>query len=300
MLDDNNKVCKLFTYANQKGGCGKTTGLQFTANILSAAPFNLNILVLDLDMQMSTYRKRQRNLTQYQSSPVYDVLTMDVESYVELLNLFDEKLNFKTGVDNNGRLVVDTGIIRTVNLPAQIKKITDSQMLYNFDNSKSFIENYDLILIDLPGSLGTEDEIQQAIFSSDVILIPYKPSELDIDSLQIFIDVLNTLREIRKEDGYNQLAFSYINEFGNTTNYTDIKNMHFDDSDISYSKVNLRNRKVYRNIDTMGESLYQLAINNEKDNLIHQSSEIKKFGNELFDLFEKSKAIKSILNVVKQ
>ncbi len=45
------EIAKIISYANQKGGVGKSTLTTLTCNALSQAPYNKNILVIDSDIQ---------------------------------------------------------------------------------------------------------------------------------------------------------------------------------------------------------------------------------------------------------
>lgn len=287
---------KTISVASQKGGCGKTTCVQVGANILSAPPFGFRILVMDLDSQMSTYITRQNDLAHSSEIPAYDILTMDVDGYLELMTKHaDSKLNFQAGVDQKGRIVYNTGIDRTIDLPNGKIKKAENQLLYNFDITKTLKENYDLILIDLPGSLTTIDDVGEAIYQSDALIIPYKPSVKDYLSLSTFLDVVDSIRTIREDDGHKQIIFSYINEYSNTSNYTEMKKMDkdFDKYKVVRSKINLRNRKTYLNMDTMSKSIFQKA-QIEKNTNVNENIEIKKFTYELIEVLEKISEFKNI------
>lgn len=53
------KQAKIITFANQKGGAGKSTLTALTAGWLSSDPYNKNILVIDADEQGSLFQQRE-------------------------------------------------------------------------------------------------------------------------------------------------------------------------------------------------------------------------------------------------
>lgn len=57
-------MAKIILFGNQKGGVGKSTLTMLTATVLSQAPFNLNVCVLDADDQRSLSDMRQNDLAQ--------------------------------------------------------------------------------------------------------------------------------------------------------------------------------------------------------------------------------------------
>lgn len=292
----------IITVANQKGGSGKTTFSQLFANIQSQAPFGKRILLLDLDPQLSTYKSRQESLNLVNTYPKYDVLGMDIANAKNLLGNLHKIASMDEVEDSAKRIGYNTGIERIVNLPGQVDVVAKNQLLYLFNNNSSFLDSYDIILIDLPGTLVSDQEISDPIIYSDMVVVPFKPTDKDVTSTLTFMEVLYALREVRQSKKLDQIIFSYINEHNRTTDYTKVKKIltHFSNQNVICSEVNLTNRKLYSGIDTMGDSLYQMALANKADKNINQFIEIKNFAKELNSLLEKLETLSTTTKILNQ
>jgi len=277
---------KIITYANQKGGSGKTTGVQLAANILSAAPFNKKILVLDLDPQLSTYKSSKESLRQNPTNPHYDILAITLQDANILIQNLHKMFCFDEFVGENGLTGLNTKIERKVSLPGKVDIIAENQILYLFKNNLSYLDAYDLILIDLPGTLVSNQEIAGPLLLSDMVVVPFKATDKDVASTLTFMDVIYALKKVRKSKGLDQIIFTYINEHKLTTDYRKVKKLldHFKNNGVHTSNVNLSNRKVYATIDTVGKSIFQTAINAIATKNINQNLEIKNFTKELINL----------------
>lgn len=77
----------VIVFANQKGGCGKTTHCIQFANYL--AEKNREVLLLDLDFQRSLLDRRNEDLNLYDNKPRYEVVAIDIEKALNLLNDFE-------------------------------------------------------------------------------------------------------------------------------------------------------------------------------------------------------------------
>jgi len=62
----------IILFANQKGGCGKTTHCVHFANYL--AEKKIELVVLDLDFQRSVYDIRSEDVAKYDNPPKYEVI----------------------------------------------------------------------------------------------------------------------------------------------------------------------------------------------------------------------------------
>jgi len=291
----------IITFANQKGGSGKTTGIQLTANILSQEPFNKRILVFDLDPQMSTYLSRQESLKIAGTNPKYDILALEIADSKKMIENLHKPFSFDEDFDENlNKDVCNTKITRVVSLPGQVDKIAKDQKLFLFKNNISFLDSYDIILIDLPGTLVSNQEIAGPLIFSDVVIVPFKPTDKDVASTLTFMDVLFSLRKVRQSKGLDQIIFSYINEHNRTTDYRKVKKLldHFEKQDVLTSSINISNRKIYSSIDTTGSSIYLKALKENGGKNINQNAEIKKFTKELSQILDKMKNMKTTIDFV--
>jgi chromosome partitioning protein len=99
-------MSKIIAFGNQKGGVGKTTCTVLVANSLSQSPFNLNIIVIDIDKQKSLSTARELDLDYYEKPAPYKILSLDIETFErEIRNL--DKTNDIILIDTGGRLDKD-------------------------------------------------------------------------------------------------------------------------------------------------------------------------------------------------
>jgi cellulose biosynthesis protein BcsQ len=105
-------VALFATFANLKGGVGKTTCAILAANAFSQTPFNLRVALVDCDLQKSAVRLRLLDLEDFDGVLPYDVLDWNIPTFEaraqELNDNFDLVL-----VDVAGTF--DDGILRIIN-----------------------------------------------------------------------------------------------------------------------------------------------------------------------------------------
>ena len=84
------------------------------------------------------------------------------------------------------------------------------------------IQKYDIIIVDVPGTMGGE-EIFYSILFSDIVCVPIVPRVFDISSTIDFLKTLPTIAEKRKKTGRTFKVFGIPNKMDNTkeTNYID-------------------------------------------------------------------------------
>ena len=76
----------VIVFANQKGGCGKTTTCMQFANYLASVKHIENLLVLDVDFQGSFHDRREDDLKSFPDNDVlYDVMRVDPEEVPEII-----------------------------------------------------------------------------------------------------------------------------------------------------------------------------------------------------------------------
>lgn len=96
-------MSKIIAFGNQKGGVGKTTCTALVANCLSQSPFNLDVIVIDIDNQKSLSTARQLDIDYYDKIPPYKILSLDVETFEREIKELD-KTNDIILIDTGGKL----------------------------------------------------------------------------------------------------------------------------------------------------------------------------------------------------
>lgn len=149
-------------YANQKGGCGKSTLTHLHAKAL-AIDYDKKVLIIECDKQKSL--QNQLELKKESESafiPPYEV--------------------FNTEILNVG------------------------------DVAKDMFGKYDFVFIDMPGTLDI-DGIIGMLYNADILIIPVKASNYDLDSSLKFIEMAQKVKDYKSK---NTIPFEYsilINEF---------------------------------------------------------------------------------------
>ena len=178
-----------------KGGTGKTTAVD---NIGACAnTYGARVLEIDADPQ--------GNLT--------DSKGIDADELPVLIDIF-----------NNDAKIEDT-IIKISDgldiIPSRIENVVlDNKIIFDkipldrlFDNILSpIIDNYDLIIIDLPPTLGTV--VTAATLFSDIVIAPLNPDKFSTKGLKILQD------EIKKLEKHYQKTINYkcfLNKYSGNT-----------------------------------------------------------------------------------
>ncbi|GHU66560.1 chromosome partitioning protein ParA [Spirochaetia bacterium] len=152
------------TISSWKGGTGKTTLSVMLAEFLVAKGFK--VLIIDLDPNCAI-------------SQIYKQIFKDVTSLEFLTGVWEkfsvysikEKLDIIPGNLNN----------------VLLQNIMDLSMKNNLKRS-GFKDNYDFIIIDPPGYWGAHT--RNAVFASDVLVIPGTCSRIDFEASKLYFKTL--------------------------------------------------------------------------------------------------------------
>lgn len=293
---------RVITVANQKGGCGKTTLVQMIANIFSQAPYNYKILVLDNDEQISIFKTRQSDLNNSSDRPSYDVVTMDVDGIANLLSTDClDRIQGEVSQDTQGREVFVTEWSRQLDLLAALSDAYSSQVLYQYDPGKELHENYDLILLDVPGTIMRRSDLTPLYILSDVVITPFKSTRKDLLSTMEFMKLTDKMRQIRQKQGLELPLYSLINEAGRDTDYKNTKVMMstvFESNNAVLMDCTLMKRLTYSRLHTMTPSLLEKAQADEKRNRnVSETLEIKRFTKCLEAVIEQTMRYKNALDI---
>jgi chromosome partitioning protein len=161
------KRATVLSFANQKGGCGKSTTTLLVANALSQKPFNLKVLVIDADLQRTISKERIADQKTVKEFP-YPIVTSSI---------FDRKI------------------------------VQDVQ---------EGMGEFDIILIDIPGMLYTDEHQQKEMATvlaiCDLIVIPIQATK---PSIRASIEFLETCRKVKSIKERKDLKFEvtcFINQ----------------------------------------------------------------------------------------
>lgn len=100
----------IIVFANQKGGCGKTTNCIQFANYL--VENGIDTLVLDLDFQRSILDRREEDINTYDNPPKYEVINAELSEVATLLGNFESVDEGNLLIDLPGKIDDDAmGII---------------------------------------------------------------------------------------------------------------------------------------------------------------------------------------------
>jgi cellulose biosynthesis protein BcsQ len=155
----------IITAASPKGGTGRTTLTTMAANIVAESV--ASVLIIDLDASCAI-------------SQCYGQILKDVTS-MEFLSGNAE--DFKGVYPARKNIDIMPGNIRNMLL----NNIMDTQLKIALRKS-GLVEKYDYIFIDPPGYWGAH--LRNAIFASDVLVIPANCSRIDYEVTRLFFDTL--------------------------------------------------------------------------------------------------------------
>jgi chromosome partitioning protein len=166
-----NKRATVLSFANQKGGCGKSTTTLLVANALSQKPFNLKVLVIDADLQRTISKERQADAKMHKTFP-YPIITSSI---------FDRKV---------------------------VSDVSDA------------LADYDIILIDIPGMLYTDEHQQKEMATvlaiCDLIIIPIQATKPSIRASMEFLETCRKVKNIKDKRNLKFEVTCFINQKKNT------------------------------------------------------------------------------------
>jgi len=144
----------IISFANQKGGVGKSTHCALFAQYLSDKQKTVHII--DMDFQRSLVNKRAAD----KSFSLAEKREQDE-------TLFDNSLNYT------------------------IEAVSPDNILPHIGKAR---KNPELIyIIDTPGSLANEN-VLKVLYASELIVVPFGYSEMKLDSTAVFIQLVKTFK----------------------------------------------------------------------------------------------------------
>ena len=170
-------MTKIIAFANQKGGVAKTTSAIALAQILSMD--GKKVLFLDLDPQENASNTLSLNSD---IPSLYDFMDAGEKDYALLSQCFQQ-------VKDCPNITAIHGSIRLS--AADMRYTMQGREYILYERLKTYLDNYDVVIIDTPPSLGLLTV--NALTCADTVVVPVSP---DGYSLQGFHQLTESIRTI--------------------------------------------------------------------------------------------------------
>ncbi len=153
--------------------------------------------------------------------------------------------------------------------------VNSVQKYDNIRNSLLDLRNrYEIVIVDAAGR--DSRELRTGMLASDIILMPFRPSQADIDVLPKMSEILQQARDINPNlQVLALITMAPTNPVVNEIHQT--REVFADYSEIKLLKNTISERKVYR--DAMSEGMGVVEMNNKKASLEFQDVAEELLGN---------------------
>jgi cellulose biosynthesis protein BcsQ len=212
----------IITAASPKGGTGKTTLNVVTAVLLALA--GKRVLLIDLDASCA--------ISQCFGQVLKDITSMEFLSGIA--ENFSGIYNARANID------IIPGNIKNMLL----NNIMDTQLKIALRRS-GLAEKYDYIIIDPPGHWGAH--LRNAVFASDVLVIPANCSRIDFEVTRLFFD---TLKEGDLGDKEIYICVNSYSSKSNLPGIIDLYQQEFDNFMLPFTIPYIQSlKKLVDNVD---------------------------------------------------
>ncbi len=160
---------------------------------------------------------------------------------------------------------------------AEVTTLPTVNCAQRFDNVREtlldFAQRYEYVIVDAAGR--DSRELRTAMTAADILLVPFRPSQPDLDTLPTLVDIINQAKDLNERLQAKAILTMaptnpQINETRESTEYLD----NF--PELELIKTVICDRKVYR--DAMSNGRGVVEMNNDK-----ASAEIKSLIEEVFN-----------------
>lgn len=268
------KECIVISFANFKGGVGKTTT---TVNIAATLAFlGARVLLVDQDPQGNTTslfnisrkkRKKEVDLKETKIERLYDLENSDYKyTIVDLLaEVGNEKIEdmVKEGIvslnkDDKVPTIGKLDIIPNSSSYENVYKSEQLDSLLNIygnvnkalDDILSYVKNdYDFILIDTPPTIKLE--LRMSVMASDYFIIVLTPDKMSKDGIEPFMAPIERHQAVYKKEKGRDICIlnAVLNKFQINSSIQKLnKEIIDEDLFVTTSSSNLGNSSLYKTI----------------------------------------------------
>lgn len=197
---------KVISFANHKGGVGKTTAVATIAGVL--AQRGKKVLLVDLDAQA--------NLTKHLSEENFDV-----EDAATIYSAFRDKKNlpiYTIEAPDSPTLDLVPSTIYMARLDAILATVRTAKEAVLRKLLNPYREEYDYILIDCPPALG--DVVINAFTASDFVVVPMTTEVYSYYGIELLLSSIEEVQENSNSD--LKLAGLFYNKYDTRTNISKV------------------------------------------------------------------------------
>jgi len=168
--------------------------------------------------------------------------------------------------DTNASSVHWSGL-RSEDLPhITVMGLTESEALRK--NIKQLHKDYDLIIID--GTPSLSKLVSTIIVLGDIVLIPIRPSGLDVWATEKFIEKYEQAKALKDD----VKAFFVLNEYNENINLNRVVKDSLSELDIDILKTTIRHRIAYEEVVVMGMGVYEYRDTKAKKEVTNLTNEV--------------------------
>ncbi len=153
-------MAQIISFANQKGGVGKSTATLLAATALSQPPFSYDVVVVDIDPQQSISKRRSYDLDGHEAPLPYDVLTYDFATFTRQVKALDKRYQ-----------------IIFLDVPGKLDIPTEEERKKGKEESEAI----------------------QALQYIDIVLVPVTPGNFGLDATLVYLKAVLTVQQQRKD-----------------------------------------------------------------------------------------------------
>lgn len=194
-------MAKIISFANHKGGVGKTTAVATIAGILASR--GKKVLLVDLDAQA--------NLTKHLSQENFDV-----EDAKTIFSAFRDKVLPIYSIESPDSPTLDLvpSTIYMARLDAILATVRTAKEAVLKKLLKPYKDEYDYILLDCPPALG--DVVINAFTASDFVIVPMTTEVYSYYGIEL---LLSSIEEVQDNSNADlKLAGLFYNKYDTRTN----------------------------------------------------------------------------------
>ena len=150
--------------------------------------------------------------------------------------------------------------------PVTVVGIKDAKALQK--NIKSLSDDYEMIIID--GTPSLDKLVSTIILLGDIVLIPIRPSGMDIWATEKFLEKYEDAKILKEEIP----AYFILNQFNNRNVFSKESKDVLDDLEIGMLESTVKSRQAYVEAVVAGRGVYEYKDGKAKEEIIALANEI--------------------------